>query len=321
MAKYRHRLPQLTDATYLTDGGIETTLIFKKGVDLPYFAAFTLLEHAVGRQLLLDYYDDYLRLGRARCGGFILESPTWRANPDWIEKLGYSPRALADFTQRAIILLEGLRGQYERADFPIVISGCIGPRGDGYAIRTRMETAAAEAYHGPQVQAFAESNADLITAVTMNYTEEALGIIHAAKRLAIPVVISYTVETDGRLPSGESLEEAIVGIDQETDAYPAYFMINCAHPMHFRPALTTDQPWTARIRGIRANASTKSHAELDESTSLDEGDKALLARAYRQLKSLLPNFNIIGGCCGTDHTHIEHICEQWFAEPLSEPSL
>lgn len=318
MANYRHRLPQLADATYLTDGGIETTLIFKRGIELPYFAAFTLLASTDGRHILYDYYEDYLRLAVGQAAGFIYESPTWRANADWGGKLGYDTSQLERLNSAAIDLGQELRQAYERTDFPVVLSGCIGPRGDGYTIGTRMDSATAARYHLPQIRAFAASGADLVTAVTMNYSDEALGICLAARRTGIPVVISFTVETDGRLPSSERLEEAIALIDHETDAYPAYYMINCAHPQHFLPTLADGGTWTERIRGIRANASTKSHAELDEATELDEGDKAVLARGYLQVRDLLPNLSVIGGCCGTDHGHLESICGLWFNETLSE---
>ncbi|MCK5369357.1 MAG: homocysteine S-methyltransferase family protein [Cyclobacteriaceae bacterium] len=314
MAKYRTDLPQLTQSTFMTDGGLETTLIFNQGIDLPHFASFDQLKNVEGRKILKDYYQTYLDISKHRCGGFILEAPTWRANPDWAKKIGYSLESLDRINRVAIQELEDIRGNYEHEDFRMPISGCIGPRGDGYSPENLMSRTQAEEYHAFQIRIFADTNADLVSAMTLNYNDEAVGIVKAAKNNDIPVVISYTVETDGRLPSGESLDQVITSLDKITDNYTSYFMINCAHPSHFSYALQSNSAWTSRIKGIRANASVKSHAELDESETLDEGNKEELALGYKNLKSLLPNLNIIGGCCGTDHTHMEKICELWFKE-------
>ena len=314
MAKYRTALPQLTESTFMTDGGLETTLIFNQGIDLPHFASFGLLQNEEGIQILNEYYLDYLEISKQICSGFILEAPTWRANPDWAMKLGYSLESLDQINRTAIQELEKIRNNHENKDFRISISGCIGPRGDGYSPENQMNIKMAEEYHSFQIKILADTNADLVSAMTMNYNDEAIGIVNAAKKNNIPVVISYTVETDGKLPSGESLGEAITSLDKITNNYVSYFMINCAHPHHFSGVLQPNSNWARRIKGIRANASDKSHAELDESETLDEGNKEELAKGYQNLKSLLPNLTIIGGCCGTDHTHMEKICEAWFEE-------
>jgi len=298
----------------LTDGGLETTLIFNQGIDLPHFAAFDLLKNEEGKRILNEYYLDYIDISKQTCKGFILEAPTWRANPDWAMKLGYSLESLDQINRTAIQELEKIRNNHENKDFRISISGCIGPRGDGYSPENQMNIKMAEEYHSFQIKILADTNADLVTAMTLNYNDEAIGIVNAAKKNNIPVVISYTVETDGKLPSGESLGEAITSLDKITNGYVSYFMINCAHPHHFSGVLQPNSNWTRRIKGIRANASIKSHAELDESETLDEGNKEELAKEYQNLKSLLPNLTIIGGCCGTDHTHMEKICEAWFEE-------
>jgi homocysteine S-methyltransferase len=314
MEKYRSNLPQLGDAPFLTDGGLETTLIFHHGIELPLFAAFDLLKNEAGKQILKDYYERYLNVARQYTAGFVLEAPTWRASKDWGEKLGYSAAALDQINRTAIEQLEALRQAYEAEDFRIVISGNLGPRGDGYAPGNKMNAQEAEAYHAPQIETFSTTSADLVSAFTLNYTQEAIGIIKAAKSFNMPVVISYTLETDGTLPSGELLQDAILEADQATDGYAAYFMINCAHPSHFQQILQAGGNWVKRIKGIRANASTRSHQELDEADHLDIGDKQELAKGYQKLKLLLPNLNIIGGCCGTDHTHLENICGLWFDE-------
>ena len=312
MKTYRENLPRLEEAIFLTDGGLETTLIFHQGIELPYFAAFDLLKNRAGKKTLKDYFIQYLTIAQQYKTGFVLGAPTWRANQDWGAKLGYTAAALDQINRTAIEELEALRKEYAKPDCPIVISGCVGPRGDGYVPANKMTATAAAAYHANQIETFSKTSADLVSALTMNYTQEAIGIVQAAERFNMPVVISYTVETDGHLPSGESLEDAITEVDKATAHYAAYYMINCAHPRHFIDKLQPGTDWVNRIKGIRANASTKSHAELDESDHLDTGDKQELATGYQQLKQLLPHLTIIGGCCGTDHTHLEKICERWF---------
>jgi S-methylmethionine-dependent homocysteine/selenocysteine methylase len=314
MPKYRTDLPQLTMSTFMTDGGLETDLIFNHGLELPEFAAFDLLKIEEGKQTLRKYFQDYLNISKKQCSGFVLEAPTYRANPDWALKIGYSIESLDEVIRIAVLELEQLRKDNESEDFKIAISVCIGPRGDGYSPDNQMSIEIAEEYHSYQIKLAADTNADLVSALTMNYNEEAIGIVKAAKKHSIPVVISYTVETDGKLPSGQSLEEAITSLDKLTDNYVSYYMINCAHPDHFSDVLNPNSIWAKRIKGLRANASTKSHAELDESETLDAGDKDQLAKKYQELKLLLPNLNVIGGCCGTDHTHLGKICEAWFPQ-------
>jgi S-methylmethionine-dependent homocysteine/selenocysteine methylase len=308
MSKYRNALPQLRDAPFITDGGLETTLIYHDGVDLPHFAAFVLLDRPEHEAILERYFARYAEIGRAHGVGVVLESATWRANPDWAAKLGYGAEALARIHRKSIAHLLHIRARFETPGTPIVVSGNLGPRGDGYRPDARMSVAEALAYHAPQVRTFAETDADMVSAFTMNYTEEAVGIASAAKASGMPVAISFTVETDGRLPSGEELHDAIARTDRATDAYPAYYMINCAHPSHFRAVLDEGDGWRDRIRGVRANASKRSHAELDAATEIDIGDIAELARDYRALKTTLPGLAVVGGCCGTDHRHVEAIC-------------
>jgi S-methylmethionine-dependent homocysteine/selenocysteine methylase len=305
----RPRLPQLDGDLFLTDGGIETTLIFHEGFDLPLFAAFPLLESARGLEALRRYYIRHASIARDRGVGFVLESPTWRASADWGARLGYSRRALDGVNRAAIGLMHELRHDLETERSPMVVSGCIGPRGDGYRHAAAMTPAAAQAYHGDQVRVFAAAGADLATAITMTNSAEAIGIVRAAKAEGLPVVISFTVETNGVLPSGETLPEAIAAVDGDTGGAAAYFMINCAHPTHFAATLAEGSGWVERIRGLRANASTLSHAELDDATTLDWGDPADLAEKYRELRRRFGRLNVVGGCCGTDHRHIEQICD------------
>lgn len=308
MAKYRNALPQLSGDLFLTDGGIETTLVFHEGVELPYFAAFHLLQDPEGTALLHKCYSAYADIAIRFDTGLILESPTWRASQDWGERLGYSAYMLESANRKAVALLEGVRGSYEHSARDFVISGCLGPRADGYRAENKMSLQAARNYHRAQIQTLADTEADMLCAMTLNYIEEAIGIALAARDVGMPVAISFTVETDGRLPDGPSLREAIEQVDQETGEYPLYYMINCAHPTHFQAMLSEDPgPWLSRIRGIRANASNKSHAELDEATELDSGDPHELASRYAELKRQLDQLNILGGCCGTDPHHIQEI--------------
>ena len=292
----------------LTDGGLETDLIFNHNIELEHFAAFPLVENKAQKNVLKNYYKDYLELAKTYQTGFILESPTWRANLDWGNELGYSEAQLIEVNKEAIALMKELKGQYEKDLSEIHISGQIGPKGDGYVVGGTMSSDEAAKYHNLQVEAFNSAGADMVTAITMTYIDEALGVVLSAQHHKIPVVISFTIELDGNLPSGEGLKEAIEAIDSKTNSYASYYMINCAHPTHFLDILKDDGKWKNRIKGIRANASTMSHEELDECEELDTGDKQLLSQGYEELNKLLPNLKIIGGCCGTDHTHIAHIC-------------
>lgn len=308
MAKYRHDLPQRRGGIFLTAGGMETTLIFHYDLTLPHFAAFVLLDSADGREHLRRYYESYLVIARENGVGFVLNSPTWRANADWGAKLGYDADALKSINIRSIEFLNELRNRWERPNMPIVIDGTIGPRGDGYKAGN-MDASEAEAYHTPQIAAFAEAGAAMVTAYTLSGIDEAIGIVRAAEAQNIPVAISFTVETDGRLVKGETLREAIETVDRATQNGPEYFLINCAHPSHFEGALNAGEAWAERIHGVRANASTKSHQALDESETLDRGDPADLGRRYVDLRRSFPGMRILGGCCGTDHRHVAAICE------------
>ena len=303
-------LPQLAGRPMVTDGGMETDLIFHHGVDLPLFAAFPLVDSPEGRSLLTAYYDGYAAIARRAGAGLMLESATWRANPDWGDRLGYSAADLARVNRDAIIMLADLRDRY-RADglTDVVISGMVGPRGDGYQPGEEPAPDEAAAYHAAQIEALAGAGADIVSAYTLTSIGEAIGIVRAAGAAGVPVAISFTTETDGRLPGGETLAGAITRVDAA--ASPAYFQVNCAHPVHVAAALAEPGGWRERIRGVRYNASTRSHAELDEAADLDEGDIGLLADRHRQLAGELPALAIVGGCCGTDARHVGALwCDQ-----------
>ncbi|MCA8928382.1 MAG: homocysteine S-methyltransferase family protein [Alphaproteobacteria bacterium] len=310
MTKYRNRLPQLNGKSMLTDGGLETTLVFHQEMDIPCFAAITVLRLQCGERIIREYFRPYVDIALASGRGLILGTPTWRASSDWAQELGYTPREMEAAHHRSVALLAAIRDTHETPDSPFVISGDIGPRGDGYVPGALMTAAEAAAYHRPQIETLAAAGADLVTALTLNYADEAIGVAEAARDAGMPVAISFTVETDGRLPTGQSLADAIAQVDAETGAAPAYYMINCAHPTHFADAVAAGEAWTRRIRGLRANASCLSHAELEACTELDEGNPVELGRQYRALQDTLPALRVFGGCCGTDHRHVAEISRQ-----------
>lgn len=308
-------LPQLGgDRLFVTDGGLETELVFHDGIDLEHFAAFPLLGQPETLARLRRYYDGYLDIARKHDAGFVMETPTWRANPDWAVQLGYSTERLDAANRAAVALAEEVRADATADGITAVVSGCIGPRGDGYDPGTAMTPEEAQRYHAVQLGTFADTTADQVTAITMTNADEAIGIVRAATAAGIPAAISFTVETDARLPTGQSLREAIEQVDAATDGGAAYFMVNCAHPTHFAPALELDQQWMRRIAGLRANASTRSHTELDEASELDEGDPDDLGARHAALHSVLPWVTVLGGCCGTDARHVAAICSAWLGE-------
>lgn len=303
----RATLPQLEGDLFLTDGGIETVLIFQMGVELRSFAAFELLSDEHGRRTLREYFEPFLAIAGERGTGFVLETPTWRASPRWASELGYDAAQLEAVNREAVALMDELRARHEQGAERVVISGCIGPQDDGYRPRSLLSADAARDYHALQVETFADTAADMVSALTMTYPDEAIGIAGAASEAGIPCAISFTVETDGRLPNGQDLGEAIEQVDQATGGSPAYFQINCAHPTHFEDTIAAGGPWLERVRGLRANASMRSHAELDEAADLDDGDPHDLGARYAQLRSSMPWLNVLGGCCGTDARHLRAI--------------
>ena len=308
-------LPQLDGGLFLTDGGMETSLIYLEGLELPQFAAFILLRDPVGRRRLADYYCPYLELAaETPQAGFILETATWRASADWGALLGYDATALVAANHDAAALVSELRDQWQpRIAGPVVLSGQIGPRGDGYVIAAAHSAQEHADFHLPQARALKDGGVDMLSAMTMTSSAEAIGVARAARSVGLPVSVSFTVETDGRLPSGERLQDAIEAAD--ADAPPDYFALNCAHPSHFLARLAEGGAWTKRIRSIRANASPRSHAELDAATELDIGDPQDLGNSYRRLRAWSPALNVLGGCCGTDLRHLRAIRDAWIGPP------
>jgi homocysteine S-methyltransferase len=311
MTTHHQRTPWPTsDVVVVTDAGLETWLVFDHHIDLPAFAAYPLAAAPAGRALLIEYYDCYAAIARTINAAVVLETPTWRANPDWAATLGHDRAALAEFIAAGVSVVAEVRNDWT-ADQPFLIGGTVGPRGDGYRIDSTMNIDTACDYHSFQIGCMADAGVDIVTALTMGYIEEAAGIARAAETVGLPVIVSFTVETNGRLPSGMSLGEAIETTDAMTSGYPTHYMINCAHPTHFDHALDRTAPWVTRIGGLRANASQLSHAELDDMVELDAGDPADLATRYVELRAALPKLHVIGGCCGTDHRHVAAIATAW----------
>lgn len=292
---------------FIGDGGLETVMIFKEGIELPEFASFTLLRDPEGRAALRRYYEGFLEIAAKHGAGFTFDPPTWRASDGWGAKLGYSPAEMADFNCEAVAfaaeVIDAAAG-----DTPVTLCGTIGPEGDAYHPERALSIEQAERYHSAQVDTFAGEGVEMISAYTLTYVEEAAGLVRAAAAAGLPVSISFTVETDGRLPSEEPLREAIERLDAETGSAALYAMINCAHPTHFAAELEAGGAWLERIGGIRANASRMSHEELDNSEQLDDGHPDELGAEYAGLEPQLPNLRVLGGCCGTDQRHVASIC-------------
>ena len=308
-----HTLPHQTDRKFVTDAGFETSMLFHKGYDMPHFAFFLMLRTEDGRAAMREYIAPFMETARQHNAGFILDTNTWRSSPDWLDLLGYAKRDHVEINREAVAFAQGLRREFgSGAD--VIVNGVIGPRGDGYDPSSIMTATEAEDYHAFQVGIFADSGVDMVSALTMTNTPEAIGIARAAGDRGLPGAISFTLETDGRLPTGETLAHAIAEVDASCSRKPAYYMINCAHPDHFTGMLQQAGDWVHRIQGLRCNASRMSHAELDCCEELDDGNPLELAQQYSEITRLLPKLNVFGGCCGTDHRHVAKICDALHAD-------
>ena len=306
MPLYRKNLPQLGGALFLSDAGIETDLIFNHGIEIREFAAHTLLPEKKGRAAIETYFHGFIDLARRQNAGLILDTVTWKAHRHWARDLNESIGCLRKANTEAVKMIANLRRRATN-DQPIVLNAPIGPRGDAYAPDRLIEAGAAEAYYYEQLGWLADTEIDMVTGLTFTQSGEAAGLVRAAQICSLPCVISFTVETDGRLPTGQSLPDAIAEVDADMGG-PAYYMVNCAHPDHFADVLR-EGDWRRRIRGIRANASRRSHAELDEASELDAGNPAELGLQYAELKRAMPWLNVFGACCGADLRHVAAIAE------------
>jgi S-methylmethionine-dependent homocysteine/selenocysteine methylase len=306
MPRYRHLLPQLSGDIFLADAGVETDLIFNHGIEIREFAAHTLLPMPEGRAALSRYFEGFLSLANQQNTGFILDTVTWKAHRHWAEKLGETDGELKAANEGNVRFIADLRERFSGNAKPIVLNAVIGPRGDAYRPEAAITMDSAEQYFSQQLGWLAGTEIDMVTALTFNQAGEAAGLAKAASNVGLPAVISFTVETNGALPNGQSLADAITEVDAATRKYPAYYMVNCAHPDHFSDTFL-DAPWAKRIRGIRANASRRSHAELDAAPELDAGNPHELAQQYRALADRMPWLNVFGGCCGSDLRHVTEI--------------
>lgn len=306
MSRYREALPQLNGEWFLADAGIETDLIFNHGMEIREFAAHTLLPDAKSREAMATYFRTFLSLAREAGAGFILDSQTWKAHMHWAGDLGAGEKELHDANRESIEFIAGLRAEFAGDQKPIVLNGIIGPRGNAYGSGAGAVAAASQEYHARQIGWLAATDVDMITATTFPDADEAIGVVRAARAAALPVVVSFTVETDGKLPTGQSLQEAIEAVDGATDAAAAYFIVNCAHLDHFSHVLE-DAAWARRIHGLRCNASRLSHAELDQCETLDDGNPAEFGSQYKAVAAAMPWLNIFGGCCGTDLRHVTEV--------------
>ena len=311
-------LPQLKGGTYLTDGGTETFLMYKRGFELPHFSAFHLLNDPAACEAIKQYYRDHAAVAQKYGTGFIYCSLTYRASSDWGKLLGYSRQGLADMNNKAIELYRAVASEFAGDDGNTVFSGCIGPRGDAYRLNQQITAGAAEAYHLEQIQTFKQAGADMVTALTPNTVDEAIGIARAAQSIGLPSVISFTLDENSRLKSGPSIKEAIEQVDEAVDAAPAYYMINCSHPIEFEPALEPGD-WVKRLCGIRPNASSMAKGVLCKLGHLEEGDPMELGQQMGDVAGRYPHINVWGGCCGTDHVHLDEICKNIVAAHSETP--
>jgi len=316
MTVHRARLPQIRGGRFLTDAGLETDLIFNHGCAMREFAAHTLLESSAGRYALARYFRDFLALADWHDAGFILDSPTWRANRHWAEALATPADEFENINRKAVGFAADLRDEFVSNHGPIVLNGVIGPCGDAYAPGALLSPDEAERLHAEQVGWLSRTDVDMVTALTFTQSAEAIGLVRAANKVGLPVVVSFTVETDGTLPTGQPIGDAIIEVDAATGNGAAYFMVNCAHPDHFRHALRGGD-WIRRIRGFRCNASRCSHAELDNAETLDTGDPVELAQLYRALVDEMPWVNVLGGCCGSDLRHVAAIADRALSREMT----
>lgn len=292
------------DDIIITDGGLETTLIYKYNIELPYFSCINLLKTDSGRNIIYNCLLNYVNISEKYNVNIIIETPTWRCSKKWSKLLNCENSDIEKINREAVNIVKSIKKNNKK----IIISGNIGPIDDGYVISNKLTIEELKEYHSEQIYILANENVDIISAFTINYVEEAIGITLVCKDINIPLVISFTLNIDGKLPSGMTLEDSIKYIDKYTNYYPMYYMINCAHPKHFISLFKdNNSDWIKRIKGIRSNASDKSHEELNNSKKLDIGNIVELSNYCKNIRKENKHINIFGGCCGTDENHVEEI--------------
>jgi S-methylmethionine-dependent homocysteine/selenocysteine methylase len=291
---------------FLTDGGIETEIMYKWGFELPHFAMYPLLDNPDAMSAVRAMYRRYLDVVAKHRLSALMGGLDYRASPDWGALLGYSPEALAEANLRSIAFLRELADEYADDIPQILIAGYVGPRGDAYQTNRTITAAEAEDYHAVQLATLKAADVDLAWALTFNNIPEAIGVARAAARIGVPLAISFTLDTTSRLSSGPSLARAVETVETETDGAPAFYSLNCSHPVEFEPALTPGG-WTERVRGFRPNASRMDKIALCKLGHLEEGDPVELGRLMGTLARRYPHMDVWGGCCGTGDVHLDQI--------------
>ncbi|MEW6269134.1 MAG: homocysteine S-methyltransferase family protein [Thermodesulfobacteriota bacterium] len=307
--------------TYLTPGGTETFMLFQQGFPLREGCAFEIFDDdAAWTRLRTEYLDRIFRAAQEHGHGLLLDTLVWRAHPDYVAALGYPAGDLARFNELAVertrqaVAEWRARDGARRGELPVVLTADVGPRGDGYKVSDAGVTPeAARAYHRAQIEVLARAGVELVCALTMTSVAESIGVALAARDCGLPLIVSPTVETDGTLPDGTPLGELVRQVDEATGGAPLFYMVNCAHPTHVAGALArakaAGEAWLGRFKGIRANSSRKSHAELDDSPELDRGNPQELGREVAAMKREY-GLRVVGGCCGTDAEHIAAIARE-----------
>ena len=298
---------QQPGVNYLTEGGQETEIMYKYGFELPEFAMFPLLDQPRAVSELRGMYSRYLDTAARHGFGALMGGLDYRASPDWAGLLGYSRESLAEMQMRAIDFRRDVAKPYEGQVPSVMFVGLVGPRGDAYSVNQTITAEEAEDYHAEQIATLAIAHVDIVEALTFNSVPEAVGVARAAARFGLPVSISFTLDSTSRLQSGPSLKTAIDTVDAVAgEDRPAFYGINCSHPLEFMPALEPGD-WFTRVRCLRPNAAMADKISLCTLGHLEVGDPAALGELMGGLARQYPHLDIWGGCCGTWDTHLEEI--------------
>ncbi len=308
-AQLTRRLPNTSDTLFLTEAGIETTLMYKKGWELNHFCLFELLQHDRFVADVRTYHARIIEVALKHKTGHILDGLHYRASPDWGALLGMPAQQLADLTAKGLDIYTDLSREYATEDTPIPVGCCIGPRGDAYDAKLLMTADQAEEYHSVQIETAKVAGVDFVSALTFNHIEEAVGVTRAAQAAGIPIIVSFSLNQKATLKTGPTLGEAIMAVEMQTDNAPLFYMINCNHPIDFSPALENPGNWIGRLQGIRPNASSLDHGMLCQLGHLEEGDPVELGQQMGDLAHRFPQLNVFGGCCGTDWEHLEQVAK------------
>jgi homocysteine S-methyltransferase len=299
---------------YLTEGGQETEIMYKYGYELPSFALFPLLDNPGAVTELRGMYGRYLDTAARHGFGVVIGALDYRASPDWGSLLGYSSEQLAEMQMRSISFLREVAQPYQARVPALLYAGIVGPRGDAYETNQTITADEAEEYHGAQLATLARAGVDLVEAMTFTSVPEMVGLSRAASLAGLPLSISFTLDNSTRqLPSGPTLKDAIETIDAQTgDDRPAFYGINCSHPLEFMPAIEPG-PWFERVRCLRPNAAMMDKISLCTLGHLESGDPVELGELMGGLARQYPHIDMWGGCCGTWETHLDEIARNVYA--------